>query len=364
MGNHTADFDWEFIFHSIESKKTVLFIGPSIATNSKGMSMQSDFFEKLFAEHPNDIISYHHQDGFLIFKDEGSKERLMYLIEDYYAQNFAYDIIEKIVKTPFHLIIMVSPDMTVKRVFEQQHFKFEYNYFDKNKLREIKNTPSKENPLIYGLVGSIDDTETLILSHQDLFNYLKALFEEKTVPINLKQFLNINVVNNLIFIGMDFDKWYFQLLINLLDLNQEKFSRYALQCTLSEYNKPLFLNDKHYKITFVDKNIPEFVNEIYLHFESKDKLRKPMLEEEKPREYITANIRKLLFEAFSDDNLNVLCQDYFKEVYNNLTDGMEKSRKINILIDYVEKSSLHEDLLKHAKEINSIGYEYYKPYFK
>ena len=48
----------------------------------------------------------------------------------------------------------------------------------------------------------------------------------------------------------------------------------------------------------------------------------------------TTDIRQYLTNAYSDDDITVLCSDYFREVYDDFTAGMSKRQKIQLLLDY------------------------------
>lgn len=57
-----------------------------------------------------------------------------------------------------------------------------------------------------------------------------------------------------------------------------------------------------------------------------------------------AELRQFIMSYFSDDELNTLCFDYFREVLNNFTASMTKSQKIIDLIGYCERRDLMENL--------------------
>ena len=47
----------------------------------------------------------------------------------------------------------------------------------------------------------------------------------------------------------------------------------------------------------------------------------------------TADIRKFLTELFSDEDLTILCYDYFRDVHDDFALGMSKGQKIQRLIE-------------------------------
>lgn len=58
-----------------------------------------------------------------------------------------------------------------------------------------------------------------------------------------------------------------------------------------------------------------------------------------------ADIRLFLIEFFNDEDLNSLCFDHFREVYNNFTADMPISRKARELIDYCIRRDRLPELL-------------------
>ena len=47
----------------------------------------------------------------------------------------------------------------------------------------------------------------------------------------------------------------------------------------------------------------------------------------------TADLRRFLVDAFSDEELKALCFDYFRDVYDAFTTGMTKTQMIQIVIE-------------------------------
>ncbi len=75
--------------------------------------------------------------------------------------------------------------------------------------------------------------------------------------------------------------------------------------------------------------------------------------------YILRNIRALLTEGFTDDELRRLCYDVpdFRPVYNELARDTGKAKIIDRLIEHAEQKLLLNKLLALAKEINPAQYE-------
>ena len=59
---------------------------------------------------------------------------------------------------------------------------------------------------------------------------------------------------------------------------------------------------------------------------------------------INADLRQFILQFFSDEELETLCFDYFREVRQEFTTGMIKNSKVMLLIDYCDSRSRLNDL--------------------
>ncbi len=78
--------------------------------------------------------------------------------------------------------------------------------------------------------------------------------------------------------------------------------------------------------------------------------------------YDTAIIRKLLQAALSDAELDTLCFDHFRQVYDEITSGMNRLSKVQRLIEYCEQHLEFERLLSKLEQINPNQYKLYFPH--
>ncbi|MCI0581124.1 MAG: tetratricopeptide repeat protein [Chloroflexi bacterium] len=83
------------------------------------------------------------------------------------------------------------------------------------------------------------------------------------------------------------------------------------------------------------------------------------------RHYHLHNIRTLLTEGFTNEELYSLCYDVstFRPVYDQLTQDAGKAKIIDRLLEHAEQKILIEPLLKWAKERNPARYEQHQPYY-
>jgi Tol biopolymer transport system component len=73
-------------------------------------------------------------------------------------------------------------------------------------------------------------------------------------------------------------------------------------------------------------------------------------------EYNTSEIRKLLLTAFSDQDFSIFCYDHFPVVYKDFTEGMRLATKVQLLVDYCNRTNSFDNLLSLVKEVNPNQY--------
>jgi len=78
----------------------------------------------------------------------------------------------------------------------------------------------------------------------------------------------------------------------------------------------------------------------------------------------TAAIRELLTEAFNDEELDTLCFDHFRAVYEEFASGMSKGEKIRRLLDYCVRREQVETLLAQVRQGNPAQYARFEEQLK
>ena len=185
----TKPVDWDFILKTLQRQKCILFLGPELFRTTDGSkSKQQLFFETMAKENPEKILSYN-QDGFFLFSNPQNKTRIFLKIVDFFEEQPDQEIIRKIAEIPFHTIISINPDIALKKFFEQHNYPHSFEFFDKKNKKDLIEAPTKEKPLLYNLFGSVTKEDTLILTHDELFDYFSALMGNNVLPLELRSTL-------------------------------------------------------------------------------------------------------------------------------------------------------------------------------
>ena len=77
-------------------------------------------------------------------------------------------------------------------------------------------------------------------------------------------------------------------------------------------------------------------------------------------DYDTSAIRQLLAEALDDEELTILCFDHFDKVYQKFTEGITRTRKIQMLIEHCKRRNLFSELLSQVERANPKKYGEYR----
>jgi formylglycine-generating enzyme required for sulfatase activity len=65
----------------------------------------------------------------------------------------------------------------------------------------------------------------------------------------------------------------------------------------------------------------------------------------------SVDVRQYLVEKYSDEDLEILCTDYFRHVHNDFTAGMSKGQKIQMLIDHCLRQDRWINLLEALRKM-------------
>ena len=350
---------------AINGERVIVFLGHSLTVNYKSPNCEKEFFQDIFENNKQDIKAYHTEDNFFIFKSTLANKKIRRKTKSFYEQDFGSETLSKLAQIPFHSFLCLAPDMSLVNTFSNQKFNFSHLHW-KN-AAGAENEYSSQNPLIYHLFGCTEDIEGTIISHYDLFNYFKFIHADgNQLQKAVGNIFDKKKYDYLLFLGCDFDKWYFQLVLNLLNIGFDDNGNYeALSFnTEGKRNHWKEVYEQYYRIGFVEENeVDDFVNKLHSQFSSNE-LRQAQT---KPniKTYNKQNIYKLLFEGFDDTNLRLMCQldNDFGIVYNNITAGQDKNQCIEALISYAERHLLMEKLVNLAEQQNPAMYNQHKPYY-
>lgn len=247
-------FPFEKILTYIANEQCVLAIGPELMWfEDKPMNLY--LRDKLYQQYAQDVTHYYQHDGLFLFPadDESVKSDLAQSMRTEcfrlaQSPNFQEAILKNIARLPFHLIISINPDTFLSDTFYKYGVTHRFAHYRKgDKPSDEVSPPTRQEPLIYNVAGSVLEDETLVLDYDDLFSLLSSSFGASGLPIELQNALG--KIRTYIFIGFPFEKWYTQVILRIF-CGKAAYRKYAGPHKISPDTHTFLINQ--FKIDFWD----------------------------------------------------------------------------------------------------------------
>lgn len=377
--------DFEDIADAIQEERCLIFLGPDITINYFNLDEETNFFKSLSINNSHNIRAYCEDEGLLIFTGSEKNPEETRAVKKFYeaiskknAQSNS--ALLKIAQIPFHCIVSATPDTSMPLIFKSQNLAYEHTYCTQIPAEPDKFFPKINCPLLYNILGCTEDHQKVILTHNDLFDFLHALYTKNIIVDALMDMLDMTKRENkkvkhvdfVLFLGFDFSKWYYQLLLHLLKTHKRSSYTNRLQRDLSSTYKG------HFNVKMINHDINDFVDGLHAEFVKRGTLRRPVQPSNpsdamggaavKPLMPDGGKIKDLLFAAFAYGEFDAFCGRYYatihKDIFGSPAYPTLKSL-INVFYTYIERDGNQavEQLLELLRAKNPVKYGEYAPYF-
>lgn len=340
--------DWNNLIKEIERGHCAIFLGHGLLSDTDGTPMYARYCDKLAKEHEDLINMYYPEENFFLFKTLKNRRKFTNEIDDFYnALKPDIELYQKLAEIPVSLYISISPDNFLEKILDENA---QVAYFNDPKNKGMEIEASKEKPLIYHIFGSTEDSNSLLLSHDDLFDFFKNILGEQSLPKTIKKFFKEDAGGEVIFLGFIFRKWYVQLLLRLFNLSKtdNELNRTAYVNTAPLEEEKIFAT-QHFQMEFIESDIKEFVETLHQKCKEKGILRK-LNTSKKEAAIILIEDRKLRVEEIKKQliNANRLRSDW--EEKQMFSDDPKELMKCEM-----EINKLKEDIEKLKEELKSLS---------
>ncbi len=308
-----ATTNWKIPLDRIKKQKCALILGPDLATSSTGKTHQEALAD--FLNTNSSLDSALTSEELFPFSNAQPALRLEAQMEvQQFFEQLAYDeLYTQLAEIPFHLIISLSPDSLMYQGLEISGRDFQYGYYRKGmNPSNIPEPPSQDKPLLYQMLGRFEEEDSLILTYNDLFKYIKGIFGNYSLPEQLQ--LSVNSCNYFIFLGVQYEKWYLKLLLQLLDLHeQEKLIDACHNPQLQREMEGFYTN--YLSIKFVQSDVHQFISGLHKAWKDQQGQKESRVDEQL-EDKIAARIRSgaidqafdLLSRMDASQHKDVLCK--------------------------------------------------------
>ena len=260
------NINWNFLLDNLEDRQCILCVGPDIFTQS-GMPRFEHQLADFLRLHEKDLNIRVYDNGWFHYLPGHNKSSVWKKLDEFYKQvnPQADTILSKLACLPFEVVISFSPDYRLRDIFESKRSDTQFKAFQKN-VPCVAEKPSVVKPLIFNLLGELKKGNSLVLTYNDFYAYLKSVFDEKSIPEKLAE--KIGDAQHFLFLGLPFDQWYTHLFMSIIntyvDITKEKdhsIHRIASNPFLKQ--KEIDRASEQHDLTFVGENIADFVDELY-----------------------------------------------------------------------------------------------------
>jgi hypothetical protein len=277
MTENTSDIQpavrWKQLLRRLERQKAVLLLGPEVPMIGQEAPLSikealQDYvkqdLQEILQEYDLQKLEYYNEDGFFHVKDD-YKSEVIYPIVQFYKELDVAPVHHKLVELPFHLILSLSPDDLLPRAMEAMGLPYTFHHYDKRRYNKdddetmLNFKPSLDQRLIYNLFGSIHNEGSLILSYDDLFEFLQRIFNNYRLPDAVRE--AILEANCFVFIGFNYSKWYLKLLLRLMNLHEKVKTIYGMDAPERPELETFYVNE--FDVNFTRLNTREFVDQLY-----------------------------------------------------------------------------------------------------
>lgn len=260
--------DWRRLIQTIQQDQCVLLLGPGVARNDSGQPLSFGLANALAKELGEETTVpdrdnlaqvaqlYHQQE----------KDHLILALEakEFYTPHLerTSDLHRLLAKLPFTLCIQTTIDRMLANAFVQTGKDPIEEYYNWQKPHSVVlEEPTTERPVVYHLYGSLGDMDSLVLTENDLLDFLvKVIKDLSTLPSYITGRFK-DPKTSFLFIGFGFRNWYIRILLHLLRTQIPHSRSLAL-----EDNAFFAQPELHQTLLFFEQHLIEFKDLSWFEF--------------------------------------------------------------------------------------------------
>ncbi len=299
-----SDDDWQALVYAIQKGKCILMLGPETAIETVDGTEQTlrESLAQLLAQNITSPLKDHIDPANLgetaqyYSIEKGGHIYLQNKVRDFHhqRQTLTSDFHRDLAALPFALALNSSHDDMYHTALTEKGKNSKIGWYNfKHKKSYMSDTGSVDEPMVFYLYGNIRDEDSLVITDNDLLDFLVSITTKNTLPDQLLHKLN-TPDNSFLFLGFGFKHWYLRILLHILGIKNKASRSFALEEFTPEseaqFNSTvLFYRDGPCKIHFYEKSVREFAAQLHSRCEAvmRTMVKPPPVEDyDKPRVFI------------------------------------------------------------------------------
>jgi hypothetical protein len=272
----------------IAEDQCILFLGPGV--------LKISGTGKVFNDELADDLCQRLNNG-NIYCDPDQKENLTYLVQRLYKlpkttpgeagaiakkkfnelkdnDQLDTNVYRKLNKIPWKLIINANPDTILAELINEQNpnsclvrkYSVSNNVDDKILVQQIINDmdemDTKKKSFFYNLFGTFDEANSILYTEADFLEFISAVVN-KAPHLHSYVTKMFDDKKHYLFLGFDFDQWYFKMLAKVLKLHNKEERALSLNTGGKKFNEcNIDFFEQEYKFFFVNDDMNKFLTQL------------------------------------------------------------------------------------------------------
>lgn len=272
-----TEFEWDAIVHGIREEQCVIFIGSEFYRALDSEHSQTEKLSQYLHQHQDELNIRVQENAWFHLRNGGFDGAAYSAIRRFYQDvpSEVQNLLEKVTQVNFHLYLSLTPDYHLRDTFKKQSLPHRFESYVRNEPNRNTDLPTSELPLVYNLVGELNNRNSLVLTFDDFYDYLESTFKGNSMSSLLQN--NIFEAQYFLFLGVPFDQWFVHLFMRILRQHQERKTKFATGVFKNVSDSEIC--SEQYHIKFVNSAIPDFINELHQRCEAQSLLRNIKSEE-------------------------------------------------------------------------------------
>ncbi|UCH92613.1 MAG: toll/interleukin-1 receptor domain-containing protein [Candidatus Aminicenantes bacterium] len=272
------DNNWDTLIYSILQDNCILMLGPDAAAEKVGDSHKplTEILANKLAEmidpevrekiDPSDLTQVAQ-----FYCMEKGRNSLYANVTAFYTQreDMTSDLHMDLAALPFYLSVTTTPDNMFFNSLKKQGKSplMERYHFNRPDNPGIVKMGTEQEPLVFYLYGKLEEPKSLLLTENDLLDFLVSLISEKPpLPKNIVSQLR-NKEKSFLFLGFGFRHWYLRILLHVLQGQSKESPSFAMEQFEPKYEDLLrqtvvFFQKSGFKIHIFEYELRNFAKEL------------------------------------------------------------------------------------------------------
>ncbi len=285
--------DWRRLIEAIQSGKCILVLGPDAAlvkSPDQQAPITKSLARYLIGSMETEISDLELDDPLHVaqaFLRQKGTDRFDLEIEvkDFYASHSdkTSDVHLNLASLPFSLCVTTCHDKYLQAAFEKEGKSPIVEHYDFQKSRpDVLENPSALKPIIYGLFGSYENSQSLVLTETDLLDFLVKIIQG-TPPLSdyiRQRFADPDT--SFLFVGFGLQQWYLRILLYVLKASGHSLRSVAIESedfhSSQNRERTVVFYDKEYSLQFCYPSIEKFASELAKIYQQQGVEPEPLVE--------------------------------------------------------------------------------------